>query len=218
MRRMIEHGWIDISVPVYQGMVHWPGDPEFQSCRVQSLDRGDVCNVTQFSTSAHIGTHMDAPAHFLQDGVGIDQAPLEALIGECRVLQIQDPDAVRVAELKEQRITPGERILFKTRNSARRWENREFHGDFVYIAEEAARFLADRHVRTVGIDYLSVGGFTKDGPETHRALLSAGIWIIEGLDLSQVSPGRYEFVCLPLKLRDSDGAPARALVRPLGAP
>lgn len=215
MGHMTEQAWIDISVPVYQGMVHWPGDPEFQVDRVQSLDRGEACNLTHFSTSAHIGTHMDAPAHFLKDGVGIDQAPLDALIGECRVLQIHDPEAVRVAELKEQRIQAGERILFKTRNSAQRWDDREFNEEFVYISEEAATFLADQQVRTVGIDYLSVGGFTKDGPETHRALLSAGIWIIEGLDLTRISPGRYELVCLPIKLRDSDGAPARALVRPL---
>lgn len=212
---MSEHPWIDISVPVYEGMVHWPGDPEFRSHRVQSLDRNDVCNVTEFSTSAHIGTHMDAPAHFLKGGVGIDQAPLDALIGECRVIEIQDLEAIGVAELERQQIVAGERVLFKTRNSARRWHDREFIKDFVHISLEGAKFLADRRVRTIGVDYLSVGGFAKEGPETHRALLSAAIWIIEGVDLSQVSPGRYELVCLPLKLRDSDGAPARALVRPL---
>jgi arylformamidase len=212
---MSEHRWIDISVPVYQGMVHWPGDPEFRSQRVQSLDRNDVCNVTEFSTSAHIGTHMDAPAHFLKGGIGIDQAPLDALIGECRVIEIQDPEAVGVAELERHEIAAGERFLFKTRNSDQRWHDREFAKDFVYISLEGAEFLAGRGVRIVGVDYLSVGGFAMDGPETHRALLSAGIWIIEGLDLSQVRPGRYELICLPLKLRGSDGAPARALVRPL---
>lgn len=209
-----QNGWIDISVPVFQGMVHWPGDPEFESALAQSLERGDPCNVTQFSTSAHIGTHMDAPAHFLRGGVGIDQAPLDALIGPCRVVEIRDETAIRPAELEAHDIQAGERLLFKTRNSARAWNSNGFVEDFVFITKEGAQFLADRGVRTVGVDYLSVGGYFTDGAETHRILLGADVWIIEGLNLSRVQPGRHELVCLPIKLRDSDGAPARAVVRP----
>jgi arylformamidase len=93
------------------------------------------------------------------------------------------------------------------------WGTQDFIEDFVYISREAARYLAEREVRTVGVDYLSVGGFYKDGVETHQALLGAGIWVIEGLDLSGVEPGEHELICLPLKVEDDDGAPARALLR-----
>ena len=103
--------------------------------------------------------------------------------------------------------------MFKTRNSARRWYEEAFIEDFVYVSQEAARYLATREVQTVGIDYLSVGGFIKDGVETHQALLEASIWVIEGLDLSQVEPGEYELICLPLKVERGDGAPARAILR-----
>ena len=208
-------GWIDISVPLYSGMVHWPGDPEFHSELAKSLASGDVCNVTKLSSSVHIGTHMDAPRHFLQNGVGIDQMPLDAVLGPCRVLEIKDPEAIKPAELREQNLQPRERILFKTVNSARAWKTDEFIQDFVYVSKEAAQFLVERQVQTVGVDYLSVGGFFKDGIETHHILLGAEVWIIEGLNLSGVEPGPYELICLPIKLRGSDGAPARAILRPL---
>lgn len=211
----MNNGWIDISVSVHQGLVHWPGDPEFEAHLVSSLERNDPCNVTRISTSVHIGTHMDSPAHFLDGGAGIDQAPIDATIGQCRVIEISDPVAIRPGELEPYGLEADERILFKTRNSERLWSQPEFVEDFVYVSKEAAQFLVDRQVRTVGIDYLSVGGFFRDGVETHRILLGAGIWIIEGLNLSVVEPGRYELVCLPVKLLGSDGAPARAVLRPV---
>ena len=114
-----------------------------------------------------------------------------------------------------QRIKAGERILFKTPNSRKSWKTDSFDEDFVYISKEAAAFLAKAKVMTVGIDYLSVGGFRKDGIETHHALLGAGIWVIEGLNLAKIKPGRYELCCLPLKILNSDGAPARAVLRPI---
>jgi hypothetical protein len=110
----------------------------------------------------------------------------------------------------------GERLLFKTHNSGRCWDTDAFVEDFVYISAAGARYLAERRVRLVGVDYLSVGGFRADGVETHRALLEAGIWIIEGLDLRRVRPGGVQLLCLPLKILGGDGAPARALVRRSG--
>ena len=130
-----------------------------------------------------------------------------------RVIEIQDPVSIKPDELGSHGIGRGERILFKTRNSSREWWNQDFIEDFVYVSQEAGRYLADREVRTVGVDYLSVGGFREDGVETHQALLSAGIWVIEGLNLSRVELGEYELTCLPLKVADGDGAPARAILR-----
>jgi arylformamidase len=217
MRKMKNYGWIDVSVPLYTGMVHWPGDPEFHSELAKGLGQGDVCNLTRISTSAHIGTHMDAPRHFIPDGEGIDQMPIDAVVGLCRVIEIKDRQAICPGELDPHRLRPHERILFKTRNSEQAWQTDQFIEDFVYISKEAAQYLAERRVKTVGVDYLSVGGFATDGVETHQALLGAKIWIIEGLNLSGVKPGQYELVCLPIKLLGSDGAPARAILRPVRA-
>jgi arylformamidase len=207
--------WIDISVPLYTGMVHWPDNPPCGIQLTMSIDSGDGCNLSHLSMGVHTGTHMDAPLHFIRGGKSIDTLPFEATVGSARVLEISDPQAVKVAELEPHAIQPGERILFKTSNSTRAWKSDTFVEDFVYISHEAAQYLAEKQAQTVGVDYLSVGGYRIDGPETHRALLGAGIWIIEGLNLSNVQAGSYELICLPLKMMGAEGAPARAILRPL---
>lgn len=205
--------WIDVSVPLRTGMVHWPDNPPVSIERMLDIELGDVANVSKLSMGAHTGTHMDAPLHFFQKGKGIHTMPLSVGMGQARVIEIRDPESIKPEELRPHQIQRGERILFKTRNSARCWQTDDFVEDFVYISQEAARYLAAKQVQTVGIDYLSVGGFFKDGVETHHALLDAGIWLIEGLNLSEVEPGKYELICLPLKIEDADGAPARAILR-----
>jgi arylformamidase len=210
-----QNNWIDISVPLHTGMVHWPDNPPCEIGLVMNIDYGDPCNLSRLSMGVHTGTHMDAPFHFIAGGKTIDTMPFEATIGQARVLEINDPQAVKVDELEPYGIQPGERILLKTSNSTRCWQSDTFVEDFVYISHEAAQYLAERQVQTVGVDYLSVGGYRVDGPETHRALLSAGIWIIEGLNLSNVQVGTYELTCLPLKMMGAEGAPARAILRSL---
>jgi arylformamidase len=205
--------WIDISVRLHSGMVHWPDNPPVRIERMLDMEHGDVANVSKISMRSHSGTHMDAPLHFVRDGEGLDEMPLIATMGRARVIEIQDPESVKPRDLDPHEIRRGERILFKTQNSARGWPSAAFIEDFVYVSQEAARYLAVREIQTVGIDYLSVGGFYRNGVETHQALLEAGIWIIEGLDLSQIEPGDYELVCLPIKVEGSDGAPARAVLR-----
>lgn len=208
-----QEGWIDVSVALRGGMVHWPGNPPVRIERMLDMERGDTANVSTISLGSHTGTHMDAPLHFVRGGEGMDRMPLDATIGRARVIEIRDPVSVKPGEIEPHGIGSGERVLFKTQNSARSWWNEDFIEDFVYVSQEAARYLADIEVRTVGVDYLSVGGFHRDGVETHEALLGAGIWVIEGLDLSKVEPGEYELICLPLKVQDGDGAPARAILR-----
>lgn len=207
--------WIDVSVPIRTGMVNWPGDPPARIAQALDMEKGDPCTVSLIDMGAHTGTHMDAPAHFVRGGPGIDTLPLDTAIGSARVIAIRDPESIKPEELRRHRLRRGERILFKTRNSDHCWDTDSFVEDFVYISAAAARYLAERQVRLVGIDYLSVGGFRADGVETHQALLGAGIWIIEGLNLKRVQPGRVQLVCLPLKIAGADGAPCRALIRPL---
>ncbi len=207
------NNWIDVTVPVRNGMVHWPGDPAFHIKRLLDQKNGDMCTLSHIELSVHTGTHMDAPLHFLQDAPTIDTMPIEATVGAARVIEIPDRDFVDRDALAGHGPQRGERLLIKTRNSAGCWDTDEFQEDFVYINQSGAEYLAECGVRTVGVDYLSVGGFGKDITETHQAILGAGIWIVEGLDLGAVAAGAYEMICLPLKLVGADGAPARAVLR-----
>lgn len=210
-----EHDWIDISMPLYNGMVTWPGDTPFERASTLEIANGAECNLSQISTSTHIGTHMDAPRHYLEGAAGMESMPITASIGRARVIEISDREMIRISELDPQRLAKGERVLFKTRNSGHAGKSDRFQENYIFIPPESARYLAERGVQTVGVDYLSVGGFENGGLETHRILLEAGIWIIEGLILEHVEPGEYELVCLPLKIIGGDGAPARAVLRKL---
>lgn len=194
-------------------MVRWPDNPPVRVMRLLDMQRGDDCTLTAISMGVHSGTHMDAPMHFLPTGRGIDAMPLAATIGLARVIEIKDRKLITPEELRPHRIRRGERILFKTRNSPRCWDTDRFLKDFVYLSEAAAHWLVARRIRTVGIDYLSVAGFESDTSAIHTTLLRAGIWIIEGMNLSNVRPGSYDLLCLPLKIAHSDGAPARAFIR-----
>jgi len=211
-------GWVDISIPLKSGMVRWPGDPEVRIERVLAIEHGDPCNVSSIAIGSHTGTHMDPPFHYLRAGITLDAMPLDATIGPARVIQIDDPESIKPEEIARHDIRSGERVLFKTKNSAHAWQTDDFVEDFVYISLGGARYLAERGVRAVGVDYLSVGGFRADGEAIHHALLEAGVWIVEGLNLADVEPGQYELLCLPIKIQHADGAPARALLRPLEAP
>lgn len=210
-----KQNWIDISVPLTDGMVHWPEDPPTKIKRLYDMKKGDDYSLTHLSMAAHTGTHMDAPCHFRKSGISIDKMPLTATIGKARVIEITDKKFITIDEIRPHRIRKGERILFKTSNSKNRWDNKPFKKDFVHLSTEAAQYLADRQVQTIGIDYLSIGGYDGNVIEVHDIILKAGIWVIEGLNLSRVDPGKYELNCLPIKIAGSDGAPARALIRPI---
>ena len=209
--------WIDISTPIECGMLVWPGDEGVRVEQVMAMERGDAYNLTNLAMSVHTGTHMDAPRHFLAGGPGMETMPPGLMSGPARVVAVDDPVAVRAAHLPGD-LEPGERLLFRTINSTVHACRAEFAEDFVYLSAEAAAALAKARVALVGIDYLSVGGFSADLRETHEALLGAGIWVVEGLRLGAVAPGRYELLCLPLLIPGADGAPARALLRRLPRP
>ncbi len=206
--------WIDISVPLVDGMAHWPNDPPVSIKRVRDIGQGATYNLSLLSMGVHSGTHVDAPIHFVRGGKGIDHISLDTLVGQARVIEILDRESITPAELIPHRLRRGERILFKTRNSLVAWQ-KEFVEDFVFISDAAADFLVSRGIRLVGIDYLSVGSFKRDGSYVHQTLLGGGIWIIEGLNLSGVTPGKYDLICLPLRIVGGDGAPARAIVKPV---
>jgi arylformamidase len=201
--------WLDVSVPIYTGMVHFPGNPSIEIDTISHVERGDLCTISQLKMGSHTGTHIDAPIHFLPGGSGAEEVPLENLMGPARVIEIKDPHVVKAEELRVHNLGVRERLIFKTSNSERCWKTSQFVPDYVSIAEDAASYLASLNTLVAAIDYLSAGS-----PETHRTLLGAGVVIVEGLNLTGISQGRYELLCLPLKILGGDGAPARVLLKP----
>src|SRR5215831_18683611 len=210
-------GWIDLTVGIRDEMVHYPGDPPVELKQTKHLDRGDPATVSHLSLGVHTGTHVDAPVHFIGGAAGVDEFSIDAMIGPARVNEILDKEICTAQDLAAHDIRAGERLLLRTNNSIRCWNVDAFVEDYAHLDTSAAKMLADRRVRMVGIDYLSIGR-GNDGPEVHRILLGADIVIVEGLDLSRVKAGVYDVVCLPLKILGGDGAPARVTVRRREAP
>ena len=209
----------DVSVPLSAATPTYPGDPGIEITDWLTLANGDAANVSLLHFGVHSGTHVDAPAHFIEGGAKVESLQLESLIGAAEVVEV--PDDVKIISKSFVAANCGQncqRILFKTRNS-NFWNNPEqgFRADYTYIDAGAARLLVESGINLVGIDYLSVEQFQSDKFETHRILLSNRIVILEGLDLREVAAGSYELICLPLKIAggNGDGAPARTILRTL---
>lgn len=203
----------DLTVGISPGLPVWPGDPPVMLERVKSIAEGANANVSRLECGVHTGTHVDAPLHFIDGAPGIDSLSLKVLTGRAYVIDLRNAQVLDAATLEASEIPPRtRRILFKTRNSAM-WarQEKEFQTDFVAVEASGAEWLVRKGVQLVGVDYLSVAPYGNSRP-THRILLEAGVAVVEGLDLSQVSQGRYALYCLPLKLVGSDGAPARVIL------
>ena len=209
----------DVTVPLYTELPTWPGDPSVEIHDWRTLANGDGANVSLLHFGAHSATHVDAPAHFIEGAAKVEAMSLDVLIGEAEVIEVPEDRQVIDEDFVAANCAAGaERVLFKTRNSAFWNEPKpEFHTDFTYLDLNAATRLVQQGLRLVGIDYLSIEKFGQANHETHLALLSKGVIILEGLNLSDVPAGRYELICLPLRLRSNlgDGAPARVVLRTL---
>lgn len=205
---------LDISVPVSPGLPVWPGDSPVELERYRALSAGDDANVSRICCSVHTGTHVDAPGHFIDNALTVEDLSLGTLIGPAMVIEVPVVGAIEPDFLESISLPHGtERLLFKTRNSDL-WckPDHDFHSDYVALSPQSAAWIVDRGIRLVGVDYLSVQMFDDSGSETHRTLLKAGVIVVEGLALQAVHPGSYQLICLPLKLVGSDGAPARAVL------
>jgi len=204
----------DVTYTIEQGMTVWPGDDPVQLFRQQKIEDGANANVSFVAMSVHTGTHIDAPFHFLKAGYGVEQIPLDLLVGKAQVIQIPEEAKVIDAKILEKIIfKPGiKKVLFKTAVSLQRTLlTQGFKTDFVAVAADAAQILVDKGVSVIGIDYLSIAPYKNSRP-THEILLNANTLIIEGLNLVEVDEGLYTMYCLPLKLKGSDGAPARVIL------
>ncbi|MCS6823763.1 MAG: cyclase family protein [Cytophagaceae bacterium] len=208
----MQNNWIDISIAVMEDVTKWPTDPNFELKNFAAFEWGHPCDASMVSMSVHTGTHIDAPAHFINGADRIGKWSPEITIGPCRVVNIDHPGYITREELIELNIQAGERILFKTQNSATDWWHHPFNPEFVHFSEDAAAYIAEVKPACIGIDYVSVGG-PENGPEVHRHILGAGVWIIESINLNHVEAGEYELIFMPVNLAMAEGAPGRALLR-----
>ena len=210
------NNFIDISLKIQPGMAAWPGEKEIEFKRIQSLDKGDISTSTNISMSVHSGTHIDAPSHFIASGKTIDQMDMDVFMGPVRIVHLPTQDKITAQDLKNSNIPPGTtRLLFRTMNSEY-WQKspKVFQSDFVALTEDAAKWIVNKKVKLVGIDYLSIQPF-HHSPDVHRILLESGIAVLEGLDLNGVKDTDYHLICLPLKMIGTEGAPARAVLTKL---
>lgn len=204
--------YVDISVPIRAGMVTYEGDPGVQITPYRQIARGDPANVAVFSMGSHTGTHLDAPAHFLDGAATIDRLPLETLVGPALVAAVTADRLISRGDLERLPLEGHRRLLLKTRNSGL-WGLGRFTQNYAALALDGARYLVDRGIELVGIDYLSIEAFGASDHPVHRCLLGAGVVVLEGLNLAGVEPGVFELLCLPLPIQGADGVPCRAVLR-----
>lgn len=204
----------DISLTISDALPIWPGDPKIELNKISLINEGKIANVTHLSASVHIGTHVDAPDHFLGNGQTVENLPLDLLVGPAYVVELDIEGQISAEDLQEASIPEGvKRLLFKTANS-KIWAEgySEFEEDFIALDADASDYLVSLGIEVVGVDYLSVAPYADPAP-THKILLGAGVLIIEGLNLSGIEAGDYTLYCLPIKIMGSDGAPARVLLQ-----
>ncbi len=203
----------DISVPLSAFLPVYPGDPSVELKRLTDVARGDEYTLTTVQMTVHAGTHVDAPLHFIPGGAAASALDLGVLMGPARVVEMTLVErSIGAADLMAANVPEGStRLLFKTKNS-RLWERGGFQPDFVGFSPEGARWLVERGVRLVGIDYVSIDPPDTTRFEAHRILLDSSVIIVEGLCLKDVSPGAFELVCLPLRIEGTEASPARAVL------
>jgi arylformamidase len=201
----------DITVALSEDLPLFPGDPPVKIEPETMLARGDSANVSRITMSTHSGTHLDPPRHFNDHGNTIDTLPLSLFVGRAQVAEINGIQAIGREELSRLPLEGEERLLLKTDNSLL-WDQPGFSGDFAHLTPVGARYLVEKGIKLIGIDYLSIESIHGDG-EVHRLLLDNGVVILEGLNLTGIVAGSYELICLPLKISGGDGAPVRAVLR-----
>jgi len=206
--------WIDITLELFPGCPDWPGDGRgLEHRRLSTIAGGGQSNTSGYTCSAHLGTHVDAPRHFIDGGATIEQLDPSLFVGPATVVDVQTPGHVTADGLAAAVSEWPERLLLRTRNSALggALSKADFDRGYCGVDEDAARLIVAHGVKLLGIDYYSIGPFDDVAP-THRTILGAGIPALEAIDLRRVRPGAYTLIALPIKLRGFDGAPVRAVL------
>ena len=202
----------DATLPIREGMLTFPGDPPFKMQPFFQRAKGDPFDLALLSMGTHLGTHVDPPAHYLDGGATVDQVTLETMIGPGIVLDMTGRAAVDRRALEKSPLDGHIRVLLKTDNSPRLFDS-TFRTDYVHLTEDGAAYLLERKVCLIGTDYLSIERYKAPGAPVHHRLLSAGVLVVEGVNLLEVPAGPCEIYCLPLSIVGADGSPARVIIR-----
>lgn len=203
----------DISVTLGETSIDYPGDTPYSCKNNATIADGEKYTLSSLSMSAHSGTHIDAPAHFIRNGKTIDEFGVETFILPATVIDIKNARVITCDELASVNIPPGNAILFRTENSTSgRCRSGHFSEHFVYLNGDAAKWIVEKGAPLAGLDYITIDAYANNDFHAHYTLLSANVLILEGIDLSQVSPGEYTLICLPLKLKGLEASPARAIL------
>lgn len=202
--------FIDITRSLENGIYIYPGDPDFSAKKICSTENGDICTVTKLSLGTHTGTHIDAPAHFIDGGRTIDTYSIEDLCGKALVIEIKSYEIKPedIGSIEENTI-----LLIKTQNSI--FDGKTPLIKSAFLSSAAAEYIVSKKIRLVGIDYLSADNESDSSFPVHLSLLGAGIPMLENIDLSNVSPGTYNLYCFPLKITGAEAAPVRAAIEPI---
>jgi len=209
----MENAFLDVSMPIVTGMAHWPSDPPVSIELYKFPEKGDRSTVSFVHMGSHTGTHMDAPRHFLPGRAGVDETRPEYLIGPCQVVDCRGLKSISLREVAGLDVAAAPRVLFRTDNSERLASRNEFFTDYVAVETAAAKWLVEQGAVLVGVDGLSIDPYHAPNPGAHLAVLEAGKVVVEGLCLAGIEAGRYELICLPLRIKGCDGSPVRALLR-----
>lgn len=205
----------DISVLLGEESITFPGDPDYCREDILTIEDSGICNLSGLSFSAHAGTHIDAPSHFVKDGKTIDQYAAKEFILPAIVIDVESPSAIYPAELEKADIQSGDAVLFRTQNSLTgRCRNGVYSKNYVYLSPEAATYCVEKNAALVGIDYITIEQHGNDAFPSHHIVLSKEIFILEGINLLDVPPGRYTLICLPLRIKNCEASPVRAILIP----
>lgn len=202
--------WIDISQPLTNDIAEWPGDTPFSyEVRFLKADTGSV-NIGKLTTSTHMGTHIDAPFHFDNNGKKVHDLSLDVYIGKARVIDMTGKQSIGRAELEQLDFGGAERILFKTES---RTDPKVFTDTFTVLSPDIGPLLKERGVKLIGIDTPSVDPEDSKELLAHHALNDNGVFILENIVLHGIEEGDYELIALPLPIEGGDGSPVRAVIR-----
>jgi arylformamidase len=203
----------DISVVLGEESIDYPGDTPYSRELIGTIKDTGICDLSKLTMSAHSGTHVDSPAHFIPGGKTVDQYSVTDFILPAQVVKIEDKEAIRPRELENLQIERGDALLFKTENSRQgRSRSGVFSEEFVHLSLEAADLCVEKEVGLVGIDYITIERYGDNAFPVHRKLLGNNLVVLEGIDLSEVPPGRYTLICLPLKIKGCESSPVRAIL------
>ena len=202
----------DLTLTVSPTTLTYPGDSPPTIIRMMDLSQGDSLTTSHLSMNCHVGTHVDAPAHFIPHGATLEELPMDCFYGPAVVINLEGKEVIEASDLASQALPPEHHILLKTHNS-RLLHHDRFSKSFCVVSPDATRYLLSKTPRSIGFDYYSLDPHQPTGTfQSHLILAQFNIPAFVCLDLSEVQPGQYMFWGFPLRLEHVEASPVRAIL------